>query len=335
MFSVITYVPQKKVMDTPAALSGGKFIGRIARMLVKVSQRARNHMITRPQPPLIQGDSGLSHQGCTLIGRGMQGSVRLVVGKASLHDVLAAQGRPADQVDIGRDTDVLCVGALKRPLNSKSSEESQVRERKVLTKTGESPHPNLQRALAFHPEGIITRLMVTDLGAFITAGPVSPVLAIRITKEIAQALKHLHGLGYAHLDLGVRNIFLDPAGHAQLSDFGRAESFIGSSRFGWTEKELIDVDVKMLGSVVIEVMCVVFSGEKKFYQVSGETFSYDVRATRKIEDFPLSPQLKKTSEWKAFTFAYANFGNEKLSSARRLSWLVETLEKLHTRILDC
>jgi hypothetical protein len=59
-------------------------------------------------------------------------------------------------------------------------------------------------------------------------GPLPLVVALRIAKEVAQALAYAHGRGIVHRDVKPANIMLD-SGHAVVSDFGVALLTAGSS----------------------------------------------------------------------------------------------------------
>jgi hypothetical protein len=59
-------------------------------------------------------------------------------------------------------------------------------------------------------------------------GPLPLVVALRIAKEIAQALSHAHERGIVHRDIKPANVMLD-AGHAVVSDFGVALFATGPS----------------------------------------------------------------------------------------------------------
>lgn len=59
------------------------------------------------------------------------------------------------------------------------------------------------------------------LSAMIAEGPLTVADAVRLTREVAQALAFLHASGYVHRDVKPDNILVE-AGHAVLTDFGVA-----------------------------------------------------------------------------------------------------------------
>ena len=59
------------------------------------------------------------------------------------------------------------------------------------------------------------------LSAIISEGPLSVNDAVRLAREMAEALAHLHASGYVHRDVKPENILVE-SGHAVLTDFGLA-----------------------------------------------------------------------------------------------------------------
>ena len=59
------------------------------------------------------------------------------------------------------------------------------------------------------------------LRAMIDEGPLTVTDAVRLTREVAEALAHLHALHWVHRDVKPENILVE-AGHAVLTDFGIA-----------------------------------------------------------------------------------------------------------------
>ena len=59
------------------------------------------------------------------------------------------------------------------------------------------------------------------LSAVIDDGPLAVDLAVRLAREIAEALAHLHNSGFVHRDVKPENVLVE-AGHAVLTDFGLA-----------------------------------------------------------------------------------------------------------------
>jgi hypothetical protein len=99
------------------------------------------------------------------------------------------------------------------------------REAHVLAKTR---HPGVVRIHAVESEGSLDYLVLdlvegSDLEARLRRDGVLPVPeVVRLGREVATALAHVHGLGLVHRDLKPANVLLQPSGEAVLTDFGIA-----------------------------------------------------------------------------------------------------------------
>jgi len=58
-------------------------------------------------------------------------------------------------------------------------------------------------------------------------GGVPPAEAVRLGRDVAEALEYLHGEGVVHRDVKASNVLLDEAGRAHLADFGIAAAAAG------------------------------------------------------------------------------------------------------------
>lgn len=58
------------------------------------------------------------------------------------------------------------------------------------------------------------------LAHLLSSGPPAPALALRLAREIAEALAHAHAQGILHRDLKTENVIVTPEGHAKILDFG-------------------------------------------------------------------------------------------------------------------
>jgi serine/threonine-protein kinase len=91
-----------------------------------------------------------------------------------------------------------------------------------------SSHPNLVPILEArldtkHPHIVMPRLMGASLGAAIDqVGQLSISQSLWLTRQVAQALKHLHDQGWVHGDVKPSNIIVSSQGHATLIDLGSA-----------------------------------------------------------------------------------------------------------------
>jgi serine/threonine protein kinase len=60
------------------------------------------------------------------------------------------------------------------------------------------------------------------LSALLSAGPLSPALALTYGIDMAAALDHAHNRGIVHRDIKASNVMIMPDGHTKLLDFGLA-----------------------------------------------------------------------------------------------------------------
>jgi hypothetical protein len=85
-------------------------------------------------------------------------------------------------------------------------------------------HPGIVPVYAFergpHGSAVLLRHMKGGDAGRLRGAP--PLQVVRLAREVAEALAHLHGLGVVHRDVKPTNVLLDEAGHAHISDFGIA-----------------------------------------------------------------------------------------------------------------
>ncbi|GAC1420665.1 MAG: serine/threonine-protein kinase [Actinomycetota bacterium] len=70
---------------------------------------------------------------------------------------------------------------------------------------------------------VMERLSGKTLAEAIAEGPMSPPHVRRIAREVLSVLGHAHSLGIVHRDIKPRNVLIDDAGSARVSDFGIAK----------------------------------------------------------------------------------------------------------------
>src|SRR3954470_23307090 len=67
------------------------------------------------------------------------------------------------------------------------------------------------------------------LGARLSEGPLPLDMAVRLAREIAEALAAAHAAGIVHRDLKADNVIVSPSGHARVLDFGLARRLSGAT----------------------------------------------------------------------------------------------------------
>lgn len=91
-------------------------------------------------------------------------------------------------------------------------------------------HPNIVHVYDFghEPESGLFFLVMefvdgADLRDLIAGGGMEPDEALRVVREVCEALSHAHASGFAHRDVKPGNVFLTGAGHVKIGDFGLAK----------------------------------------------------------------------------------------------------------------
>jgi tRNA A-37 threonylcarbamoyl transferase component Bud32 len=168
----------------------------------------------------------------------------------------------------------IAIKVLRRDRVSESSLKRLRREVLVAQKTR---NPNLLRIYDFAQDGehvFLTMELVsgTSLREKIAAGALPPDEAIRIAKDVLEALHELHLSGVVHRDVKPGNILIDEEGAVRLADFGLAreldsdetratatDSILGTFRYVSPEQALggdVDgrCDLFSLGIVMFEML---------------------------------------------------------------------------------
>jgi serine/threonine-protein kinase len=72
------------------------------------------------------------------------------------------------------------------------------------------------------------------LADLLASGPPASALALRLAREIAEALAHAHAQGILHRDLKTENVIVTPEGHAKVLDFGLSKRISPAEDTGLT-----------------------------------------------------------------------------------------------------
>jgi serine/threonine protein kinase len=230
------------------------------------------------------------------------------------------------QLGHGRQA-VVCVArykgqsfAVKRSVTSGSKTNRNIaRELYLLSRL--RPHPNV---IAIHGGGVTPEghlFMMLQLGFLSVTAQLQkqqPPLAndicsplsiawLRVLRDSARGMAHVHGCGIVHRDLSCDNVILlapleDPGCRAVISDFGVAQELRDSSRLvrgacrkyppeamGATQDYLPASDVFMFACLVYEVLC----GRVYFAELStADACSATLRGSRpKLPDTPALARL--------------------------------------------
>lgn len=121
----------------------------------------------------------------------------------------------------------------------------------------ELDHPGLTPTSGGWGEPILPRLPYLvleyvpghDLRARLRNGPVPPVEAVRIARQIAAGLAAAHAAGIVHRDLKPANIKLTPEGLVKILDFGLARFLASASPTSVGETEMTTREGVVLGTV--------------------------------------------------------------------------------------
>lgn len=86
------------------------------------------------------------------------------------------------------------------------------------------------------------------LSEVLEAAPLSPGMAVKLARGIAEGLAAAHGKRLVHRDLKPENVMVTGAGHVKILDFGLVKPLRGSGAVGVTELTLT-IEGKILGSL--------------------------------------------------------------------------------------
>jgi serine/threonine protein kinase/tetratricopeptide (TPR) repeat protein/TolB-like protein len=79
----------------------------------------------------------------------------------------------------------------------------------------------------------------TTLRTLIQRGPLEPLFALRLAREIADGLDAAHHEGIVHRDLKSDNVLVTRSGHAKISDFGIAKQLLAGAEPGLTRANVV------------------------------------------------------------------------------------------------
>jgi pSer/pThr/pTyr-binding forkhead associated (FHA) protein len=103
-----------------------------------------------------------------------------------------------------------------------------VREASLMKKLS---HPNIVRVFEVENEGIKPYMVMEyvngqGLDALLKAGPIDPLEAVRICRDVAKGLAHAHQDGIIHRDIKPANVLLTKAREVKILDFGLAKEVL-------------------------------------------------------------------------------------------------------------
>ena len=148
------------------------------------------------------------------------------LGPYEIRGVLGAGGmsRVYRAYDPGLDRDV----AIKALFRDLSAEEKSLRrferEAKFLATLS---HPNIASIYGFHvfderPYLVLELVEGETLDEILARGPLPQDAAVRITRQVTEALEEAHNKGIVHRDLKPSNVKITPEGRVKVLDFGIA-----------------------------------------------------------------------------------------------------------------
>ncbi|MGY6587979.1 MAG: SUMF1/EgtB/PvdO family nonheme iron enzyme [Wenzhouxiangella sp.] len=148
-----------------------------------------------------------------------------LLGRGGMADVYEAE-----DTDIGRRV------ALKLlPSVFSRDEERTARFQKEIRACATLDHPGIVAVFDIgEHEGVyfytMAMLPAGDLKVRLAEGALDPRMAMRVLKELAEALSYAHSKGFVHRDVKPENILFRENGSAVLTDFGIARVIGGSTR---------------------------------------------------------------------------------------------------------
>ena len=156
---------------------------------------------------------------------------RVLAGRYALVDVLGRGGMGvvwlADDRLLERQ---VAVKELTFPLALGEEERQVLRERSLREARAAARlhHPCVTTVFDVVEEGgkpwlVMEKVTARSLHEMVTtSGPLPPEAVARIGLDVLAALEAAHAAGIVHRDVKPANVLVDPAGHAQLTDFGIA-----------------------------------------------------------------------------------------------------------------
>lgn len=98
----------------------------------------------------------------------------------------------------------------------------------------------LEAGDAEHIEHIVMEYVEGEtLRTLLQRGPLEPLFALRLAREIADGLDAAHREGIVHRDLKSDNVLVTRSGHAKISDFGIAKQLLAGAEPGLTRANVV------------------------------------------------------------------------------------------------
>jgi serine/threonine protein kinase/formylglycine-generating enzyme required for sulfatase activity len=180
-------------------------------------------------PPVVSGDGSLTWGQADSSGRPSGGSIE--TGRVfDNYELLEEVGRGGMGIVYkARELGLNRIVALKMILASEFASPSLIQRFRMEAKTaalfehhGIVPiyHIGLFEGQHFYTMGFVDGQSLSDR---VADGPLLPVEAARIVRQVAEAIQHAHAHNIIHRDLKPANILIDSQGRPKVTDFGLAK----------------------------------------------------------------------------------------------------------------
>jgi eukaryotic-like serine/threonine-protein kinase len=150
-------------------------------------------------------------------------------------------------------------------------------------------HPRIVPALEFRSgeRGSAVTLRYMRGGDASRTRGATPLEVVRLGRDVAEALEHLHGLGVVHRDVKASNVLLDEEGRAHLADLGIAAVLSSGASGAGGPAQPAD-DLYALGALLYELL----SGRTPFPPEATEDERLTLEPPPVASPFPVPDALR-------------------------------------------